>query len=137
METSPGPAFSQPSSDAVVWMFSISIATEPATPTAPPPAPLVADAPSLFCACVIASMVAPFALTVLSGGAHTDRDAGGRVAWRARGSTAARVRRRARVARSARVPRRLHRGAIGGGVRVRVRRAEQREETAGDHDDAV
>ena len=69
-ETSPLPALSQPSSDAVVWMFSISIATEPATPTAPPPAPLVADAPSTFRECVSASMVAPCALTVLSGGAR-------------------------------------------------------------------
>ncbi len=68
-ETSPVLASSQPPSDAMVWRFSISMATEPATPTAPPPAPLVADAASAFCACVSAAMVAPVALTVLSGGA--------------------------------------------------------------------
>ena len=69
METSPLPAVRRPPSDAMVWMFSISMATDPATPTAPPPAPLFADAPSLFCAFPSAVMVAPFALTVLSGGA--------------------------------------------------------------------
>ncbi len=69
-DTSPAPAFSQPFRAAVVWMFSISIATEPATPTAPPPAPLVADAPSVCRECMSAVIDAPFALTVLSGGAR-------------------------------------------------------------------
>src|SRR2546428_795109 len=66
--TSPLPASSGAAMRAVVWMFSRSIATEPAMPTAPPPAPLVADAPrdDIPSPVTSASTVAPCALTVAS-----------------------------------------------------------------------
>ena len=68
--TSPDPAVSVPAMRAVVWMFSISMATEPAMPTAPPPAPLVADALSVFVpsSVITASSVAPSAVTVAPDG---------------------------------------------------------------------
>ena len=68
--TSPSAASSCPSSDAMAWLFSISIATEPAMPTAPPPAPLIADAPrpESPSSVTTASIVAPCALTDASAG---------------------------------------------------------------------
>ena len=70
MFTSPVPTFSLPATDATVLLFSIEIATEPAIPTAPPPAPLLADAPlaEIPSSVTRASIVAPCALTVASAG---------------------------------------------------------------------
>ena len=64
----PVPAWSVPASDAVVSMFSMSIATEPATPTEPPPAPLVALAPSSCVEAMSAAIVAPVAVTIAPAG---------------------------------------------------------------------
>ena len=44
------------------------IATEPAMPTSPPPAPLVAFAPNSCCEFIVALTVTPFALIVPSTG---------------------------------------------------------------------
>ena len=68
--TSPAAAVRVPAIRAVVWMFSISIATEPAIPTAPPPAPLVADAPNVLVpsSVITASSVAPSAITIAADG---------------------------------------------------------------------
>ena len=55
----PVPAVRMPASRAVVSMFSMSMATDPATPTDPPPAPLVAEAPSSCVEPMSASIVAP------------------------------------------------------------------------------
>src|SRR5688572_9036804 len=68
METSPAPACSVPASDAVVRMFSMSMATLPAMLSLPPPAPDFADAPSSWRDAMRAWIVAPFAVTVLSAG---------------------------------------------------------------------
>src|SRR2546427_6718952 len=68
MTTSPLPAFSVPASDAVVTMFSMSMATEPATPTLPAPAPDAADAPSSWVEPTPAWMVAPSEVTVVPTG---------------------------------------------------------------------
>jgi hypothetical protein len=66
--TSPVLASSAPATDAVVAMFSISIARDPAMPTFPPPDPLVALAPSSCTEFMSASIVAPFASTVAPAG---------------------------------------------------------------------
>ena len=68
--TSPLAATSTPSMDATVWLFSISMATDPAIPTAPPPAPLIADAPrpERPPSVTTASTVAAWALTDASAG---------------------------------------------------------------------
>ena len=66
--TLPVPAWSIPARDAVVSMFSMSIATEPAMLSDPPPAPLLADAPSACMPPARASIVAPFAVTVAPDG---------------------------------------------------------------------
>ena len=68
MITLPVPAFSDPASDAVVVMFSRSMATEPAIPTEPPPAPDFADAPSVCVECISAWIVAPCEVTVFPPG---------------------------------------------------------------------
>ena len=61
MFTSPvGPAVSVPNSSASVWMLTMSIATEPAMLTDPPPAPLFADAPTSCVEPMTAAIVAPF-----------------------------------------------------------------------------
>ena len=66
--TAPVPAVSVPAMSAVVAMFSMSIASEPATLTDPPPAPLVAAAPSSCSEFISASIVAPFEVTVAPAG---------------------------------------------------------------------
>ena len=66
--TSPVPAVRTPAMTASVSMFSMSIATEPAMPTEPPPAPLVALAPSSSMPPESAWIVAPCEMTVASTG---------------------------------------------------------------------
>jgi len=61
--TSPLLALVVPSSAAVVSRYSMFTATDPATPTVPPPAPLVALAPSSWVEAMSASIVRPFAVT--------------------------------------------------------------------------
>ena len=66
--TSPLPALVVPSIEAVVVTISTFTATEPATPTVPPPAPLVALAPSSCVEAMSASTVTPFAMTIAVAG---------------------------------------------------------------------